>query len=130
MSSDEGGLLRIRLVASSRDGTVFRTDLQAAFHAFYQKLLFNNVQVAPVTFTRDYGASAGGLVGEFVLSGAHVANIALVASLTEWFAGDPHRGLVSDLGGIRFEAASIEEYSRRMGEAIVLKNSVATTASS
>jgi len=112
MTLFDAGLFRIQLIPSMHDGTVFRAECQAGLKKFYDQLLSSGVQVTPVVFTMDSGASIGGLVGEFVVSGTQIISVTLDAAIAAWFKGQSGRRLTLNVGDIQIEAGTSDELAR------------------
>jgi len=121
MTLFDAGLFRIQLIPSRDDGTVFRAECQAGLKKFYDQILSSGVPITPVVFTVDSGASIGGPVGEFVVSGTQIFNVALGAAIAEWFKGRSGRRLTLSVGDIQVEAGTSDELARLLEQAIAVR---------
>jgi hypothetical protein len=113
--------LHIKLIPPTDGGMIFRAGSQAGFKVFYDQLLSSGAQITPIVFTMDSGASIGGLVGEFLLSGKQLIGVALGAAMTEWFKGQSGRRLELNIGDIKIEAATSDEVARLLEQAVALR---------
>ncbi|MDN7177816.1 hypothetical protein M0D69_07235 [Caballeronia sp. SEWSISQ10-4 2] len=113
--------LRIKLMPSTSDGTVFRAECQAGLKKFYDHLLSNGVLVTPVVFTMDSGTTIGGLVGEFVVTGTQIIGVTLGVAIAGWFKGRSGRRLTLNVGDIQIEAGTSDELARLLEHAIAVR---------